>query len=320
MDIHGATLPCAETSAERAMAPCIRGTMLQLAGAAGSGGPPGLRDALTRLLAVALAGVLIAACEDNEPETQSTPEPKISVSIATVIADDHQTAVRLAFENNLPQGTLIAAPSGSPQLTDTTGVAHHVSRVAPVEAGGQVWIFPAIPAVAGELVLQIPELQVIDPTQTPDPATFERTLVPGPWTVRFEWDGKRVDSTTYTFDLDPLPYGPGELVVESVTVSEAGVVVDGYISGFTMDEVPELQMYPPSVVLPSGTSLAILTGGNGWGEKRERWSFRFAPATSVDGATLTIPFTVTNHPHDMAAAESLRERGGPSVSVVLETE
>ncbi len=271
------------------------------------------------LLAMLVAPLLLIACDEEDPDAAATPTVQITVSIASIVADDHQTAVHLVFETNLPPGTLIAAPGGSPQLTDADGTAHRVSHVAPVESGAQVWIFPAIPPVAGELVLDIPDLQVIDPTRTPDPATFERTMVSGPWTVRYEWDGKRVDSKSYALDLGPRPYGPGELVVEAVTVSDAGVVVDGYIIGFTMDEVPELHMYPPALVLPNGTSLAMVTGGNGWGQKRERWSFRFAPTASVDGATLTIPFTVTNHPHDLAAADSLRERGGPSVSVVLET-
>jgi hypothetical protein len=75
--------------------------MLRLARAAASG----RRHCVKRyhpalLLAMLVAPLLLIACDEEDPDAAATPTVQITVSIASIVADDHQTAVHLAFETN----------------------------------------------------------------------------------------------------------------------------------------------------------------------------------------------------------------------------
>lgn len=258
--------------------------------------------------------VLVAGCGSKEEPVQDTT-PGIGITITRVVADTHETAIELTFEG-VPPGMGVGPANGRPTLKDATGSTYFITR-ATTGGDGQsaTWVFQEIVPHAGELVLDVPELSLA-PRPTDPSAPPGQTLVIGPWRVTYEWDGLFTPAQGFAVSL-VSPFAPGTLTVDNVVVSDEAVIVDGYIEGFTMAEVPELMMRP-TLVLPNGNGVGFLSGGNGWGERRERFSWRFRAVPPLDGATLTVSFRISDHPHDRAAADSLKDRGGPDAVIVLD--
>jgi hypothetical protein len=243
----------------------------------------------------------------------------VTVRVTAVLADTTETvlAVELAGQDSLGN---MAAALGRPELRDSAGRGYAAVSLVPDATNPrlQTWTFAPLASDASGLTLALDGVQFwqrpSNPAAAPDSVLKEANTVRVKFTVPIAWRGPPGEVVRRTVGGGESAFGRGRLVVDSVTSGPTGSVVAGHIEGFTMDEVPEMQLYPPALVLADGSTLAAVGGRSGFGEQRQQFEFRF-PQAQLDGATLTLPFRVSEHPHDVAVAAALQSSVGSEAQV-----
>jgi hypothetical protein len=228
----------------------------------------------------------------------------ITIRVTGVIADDTRTVIGLTVDGRPELGPGVL-PASQAQLVNQDGTIYR-------EVGGTAdsinprlitRYYPPLAPASRSLSLQINGLEFVDrQAGSLNPGAAARTRIDAQWILDIQLQGPPLVSADAAADHDPVPFGPGEFVVDSVKQAPTGTVIAGHLVGFAMDVIPELGL--GAVLVDSRWNESAITGMRlGFGEFRELVEIRFPRLSGA--VTLRVSGAASPYPHDAAAAQQL---------------
>jgi len=223
----------------------------------------------------------------------------VTATITGAVADDTRTVVGIAFSGRESDGAGVL-PLGQAQLIDQDG------RIYP-EVGGAAdqqnlrlvtRIFPPLDAATRSFQVQINGITLLN--RGANPAAGRQ--LNSQWVMGVNLPGGPSRSVDVSISKAARPVGSGGIVVDRIQQAPTGTVFSGHLVGFGMDQIPELG-FQASLVGADGKAQSFIGLRLGYGPNREQFEVRFPPA--VGQVTLRMLPTVSAHPHDEVAAQSL---------------
>lgn len=257
----------------------------------------------------------------GSPLAGSATAGGVTVAISSILADTTETVLAVEIAGKEELGGM-ASPAGRPMLTDASGATYLATHLMPDQSKPrmQSWVFPPLAPHATGLVLSFEGVQIwnrpADPQSPGASAAAAVTTLQASFKVPLKWSGTPEAAVHHDAVPANAPFGPGYLVVDSFTVGPTGSVVSGHVDGISPDDIPEILMWPSTLVLPGGRTVTAFAGGSGFGDGRAQFEFRFQ-AVELDGATLSVAFGVSDHPGDVGRAAALQQFKGSFATVLL---
>jgi hypothetical protein len=232
----------------------------------------------------------------------------ITSRITGVVADDTRTVIGMVIEGHDEYGDTVF-PLGRSMLADQDGRTYAVVGGSADQADRrqQTLYFEAVSPTATDLTLTLKGLEFMKHADTINGRIPTPTRIQDQWALRFHLDGGVLSSTVVEVSTSPRPLGSGSVTIDRVQQSPTGTVISGHLSGFSMDEVPEM-LLSGNLASRSGSGVALTGLHMGYGPNRELFELRFPRTTGA--VTIQLAGGVTSQPHDATPAASLGSKLG----------
>ncbi len=244
----------------------------------------------------------------------------ITVTVTGFVADATRSVVGVEISGRTALGDT-ALPLTPLRLIDQDGNVYY-------ENGGtadqdnrrsRTIYFPPLPSQTTHLTLAIDGLDFISHAavvSAVDSAHVNHEPLKGPWSVNFDVTAPIAGAEAVEIGGGTKTFGTaGSLTVTGITQAPTETVIDGYVSGFSMDEIPEMLLHA-ELKLAGATSPTPFIGlRTGFGPNREQFEVRFPRKPGA--ATLRIWAESDSQPHDAAAAASLGAKLGANAEAVF---
>jgi len=201
----------------------------------------------------------------------------VTVTVTGFAADDTRTVIGLDVEGR-PELGLGVMPLNGAQLVDQDGnIYQEDSGTADTTHPRLVTrYYPPLKPQAKQLSLQINGIQFSETTGRPT----ANGVLDAQWLLRFDLPAAPSQSTDVAVDHTPRNLGKGQIVIDTIKQGATGTVIDGHLSGFSMDDIPEFGI-PGTLVLKDGTKVAFIGLRMGYGTDRSQWEMRFPPTSGA---------------------------------------
>lgn len=249
---------------------------------------------------VSLAGVACGAGGDGDaegtpgataaPTDSSASHTGLTVSVTEAAFSGTESLITVVVDGRDADGgfALLGDPA---ELADSGGGA---VRAMVVDGDGRTisLTFPAVSA-GGPYELRLRGLSLGAQAGPSANATRIGDFV----VVIDESEVVRSAGTEITVDIRQ-PFGPGELRITSVVIESGGVVVRGELLGFTPDQVPFIDTWPPVLSVETGVAPTSELGEIQLDGSAVSVELRFvgSVANPPPGMTLDVPFNAAERP------------------------
>lgn len=241
--------------------------------------------------------------------SESATDQGIVITITGLVADDTRTVIGLAVEGREDLGDTVF-PLGRRILTDQDGRAYsEIGGSADQDNRRHLTImFPPLDPAASSISLTLTELEILKHADAvaATGAGVPSSRVNGKWELHVNTGGV-FKSPEVAVDAAARTLGLGSIVIDRVQQSPSGTVISGHLSGFSMDEIPEM-LLSGTLVVQSGSGVAMTGLHMGYGPNRELFELRFPRTTGA--VTVQLTGSVTSQPHDVTPAASLGSKLG----------
>ena len=244
------------------------------------------------------SGVQRAVVTQSQPQTTSSTQAGVTVSVTGFASDDTRTVVGLSLAGR-PELGEGAMPLGGAQLVDEFGHVYFEEAGTSDQTNPRLVTryYPPLDPAARSLVLEINGLEFVNRGHAGG------TAVAAQWRLQIQLAGPPAVSASVPVDAGPRSFGKGAITIDKVQSGATGVVVTARLSGFSMDEIPELG-FSASLVTPAGDRMSFIGLEAGLGPERQGIVVRF-PKTNGE-VTLQLGGNVSDpHPANPAAAAQL---------------
>jgi len=258
------------------------------------GGEAGAQSALTDAVAA--------------PVGASVTVQGVTITVTGFVVDDTRTVIGLDVEGRPDLGPGVM-PLGMAELVDQDG---HIYR----EDGGTAdavnprlvtRYYPPLNPSAKQLSLQINGIQFAATTGKPT----ANGRIDAQWLLRFNLPAAPAKSTKVATDHTPRTLGKGQIVIDLIQQAATGTVIDGHLTGFTMDEIPEFGI-PGTLILADATKVNFTGLRMGYGTGRSQWEMRFPPTTGVVQLQINGDASDPHNPATAATLEQSFRAAGPA--------
>lgn len=232
----------------------------------------------------------------------------VTVTVTGFVADDTRTVIGLDVEGRPELGPGVMPLNGA-QLVDQDGnIYQEDSGTADTTHPRLVTrYYPPLKPQTKQLSLQINGIQFAETTGRP---TANGTL-DAQWLLRFDLPAAPSRSTEVAVDHAPRKLGKGQIVIDTIKQGATGTVIEGHLTGFSMDDIPEFGI-PGTLVLEDGTKVAFIGLRMGYGTDRSQWEMRFPPTTGAMQLQINGSTSDPHNPEAKAALEQAFASTGPA--------
>ncbi|MGD0115474.1 MAG: hypothetical protein ABSC13_05655 [Dehalococcoidia bacterium] len=238
----------------------------------------------------------------------------ITLQVTGFVADETQTVVSYILTGRESEG--IAQSGSGVFLIDADGNSYRFSSgtTDSSDRRRETAVFPAIPAKAGKLALQLEDLTIL-----PVEVGGEMTQVSGVWKAEFDWDGKPASpGPTVEVTAAPQPFGPGSITVTSIQQAATETVISGVLDGFTADAIQDMDCMAQPLVTADGASVPWTGCRGGFGDGDRSFEIRYPPTSGKVTLTLVLSFPELHSPPEPTLSPGFAEAAGAKATFELD--